>query len=250
MNVVIIEDDLIAKDILVEILSSIKMDLEIDACCSTLRAGKSAIKKYQPTILFLDIELPDGKGIDMLDEIDNRYKFETIFTTSHDSYAIDAFRKNAVDYILKPVTKKLVHKAVLKVANRIAYYKELEEATILKERIKALNEKQETKFLLSTKDGMQIVLAKDIIKVESVTNYSCFYLKNNKKIISSKTLTSFEDKLKNNHFYRIHRSVMINLNHIQNIKHDKQKGYVVVMNDNTEIEIARRKRKEFLQLFS
>ncbi len=76
MNIVIIEDDPIAKDILVDILASIKKELKIDACCSTLRAGKSAIKKYQPTILFLDIELPDGKGIDMLDEIDERYKFE------------------------------------------------------------------------------------------------------------------------------------------------------------------------------
>lgn len=250
MNIVIIEDDPVAKDILVEILTSINLDLRIDNCSSTLREGKKAIKKHQPNILFLDIELPDGKGIDMLDEIDKRYKFETIFTTSHDSYAIEAFRKNAVDYILKPVTKKLVHKAVLKVANRIALYKGLEEAAILKERMKALNEKQETKFLLSTKDGIQIVFASDIIRVESVRNYSCFYLNNNKKIISSKTLTSFEDKLKLNHFYRVHRSVMINLNHIQNIKHDKQKGYVVVMNDNIEIEIARRKRKEFLQLFS
>ena len=250
MNIVIIEDDPIAKDILVEILSSLKLDLKIDACCATLRTGKNAIKKYQPTILFLDIELPDGKGIDMLDEIDNRYKFETIFTTSHDSYAIDAFRKNAVDYILKPVTKKLLHEAILKVAKRIAHYKDLEEAVVLKERMKAMNEKQEAKFLLSTKDGMQIVFAKDIIKVESEKNYSCFYLNNNKKIISSKTLTSFEPKLQENHFCRIHRSVMVNLNHIQNIKHDKQKGYVVVMNDSTEIEIARRKRKEFLKLFS
>ncbi|HUM51101.1 MAG TPA: LytTR family DNA-binding domain-containing protein [Chitinophagales bacterium] len=250
MNIVIIEDDPIAKDILVEILASIKKELKIDACCSTLCAGKSAIRKHQPTILFLDIELPDGKGIDMLDEIDKRYKFETIFTTSHDSYAIEAFRKNAVDYILKPVTKKLVHDAILKVEKRITHYKELEEAAVLKEKMKVLNEKTDAKFLLSTKDGMQIVLAKDIIRVESEKNYSCFHLNNNKKIISSKTLTSFEDKLQENHFYRIHRSVMINLNYIQNIKHDKQKGYVVVMNDNTELEIARRKRKEFLQLFS
>ena len=139
MNIVIIEDDPIAKDILVDILASIKKELKIDACCSTLRAGKSAIKKYQPTILFLDIELPDGKGIDMLDEIDERYKFETIFTTSHDSYAIEAFRKNAVDYILKPVTKKLVHEAILKVAKRIAHYKDLEEAAVLKEKMKTLN---------------------------------------------------------------------------------------------------------------
>ena len=92
----------------------------------------------------------------------------------------------------------------------------------------------------------------DVMTIEEPDpeNYFAIESNNNKKIISSKTLTSFEDKLQENHFCRIHRSVMINLNYIQNIKHDKQKGYVVVMNDNTELEIARRKRKEFLQLFS
>ena len=249
MNIVIIEDDPIAAKVLTEVLASIKMNLQIDACCNTLRAGKLAIKKYQPSILFLDIELPDGKGIDILDKIDAQYHFETIFTTSHDSYAIEAFRKNAVDYILKPVSKKLVQDALLKVEKRLQHYKKLKEASLLKQKLKTLEQHEETKFLLTTKEGMQIVKAKDIVRVESIRNYSCFYLKNAKKIISSKTLSSFEDKLSENQFFRVHRSTMINLNYIQSIKQDKQKGYVVVMNDDTEIEIARRKRKEFMHLF-
>lgn len=251
MIFLVVEDDNIARQLLVEILNKIvNSNIQIFSA-ATLSEAKIAIQNHQPGLVFLDIELPDGLGIELLDDIDGKYSFETVFTTSHDMYAIDALRKNVADYILKPVTKKQIETAINKVKERLLYYKKIKEATDLNKKLEKYKHTQENdaKIMLPTIDGLQIVHAQDIIKVEAEWNYTIFHLVNNKKIISSKTLANFEEKLITKKFFRIHRSFMINLSYLTMIKQDEERGFFAVLSDGSEMEIARRRRKEFMQLF-
>lgn len=252
MNAVIIEDDPYARDLLIEVIKSLEENINVVATALTLKHGIQAIETTQPDIVFLDIELPDGKGIDLLDLMDEKFHFETIFTTSHDNYAIEAIRKNAVDYILKPVTKQQLVFAINKVKSRIHQLKKIQEADILKSKLTSLqqNKDENAKILINTmKDGMQIIYAKEVVGVESVGNYTSFHLLNNQKVLSSKTLANFEDKLLGINFFRIHRSFIINLQYIDRIKQDDERGFFVVMKNGLDYDIARRRRKEFLQFF-
>ncbi len=251
MNAIIIEDDPYARDLLIEVIHSIEDTINVVATAHNIKTGISAIESNLPDIVFLDIELPDGKGIDLLDNIDGKYHFETIFITSHDNYAIEAIRKNAVDYILKPVTKQQLSSAINKVKDRIQRIKTIQEVGILKAKLNSLqqNNNENAKILINTmKDGMQIIPAKEIVIVESTGNYTTFHLTNNKKITSSKTLSNFEDKLITINFFKIHRSFIINLQYIDSIKQEEERGFFVIMKDGSDYDIARRRRKEFLQL--
>jgi two-component system LytT family response regulator len=252
MTFLIVEDDIIALELLIDILKKIVINNFIYFKASTLNEAQHKIKEHKPDIVFLDIELPDGLGIDLLDNIDEKYSFETIFTTSHDMYAIEALRKNAVDYILKPVTRQQIEFAINRVKERLSYYDKIKNAEQLISKVDDIKKKIEldSKIMLPTLDGLQIFYTKDIIKVEAEHNYTIFHLVNNKKIMSSKTLSNFEDKLITQKFFRIHRSFMINLSYLNCVKHDEERGFYVILSDGSELEIARRRRKEFMQLFA
>lgn len=252
MIFLIVEDDTIAQYILIDILKKIIGTDLVYFIASTLKEAKNNIILHQPDIVFLDIELPDGLGIDLLDMLDEKFHFETIFTTSHDTYAIEAIRKNAVDYILKPYSIEHIEFAINKVKNRIQQLKIIQEADTLRSKLNSLqlNEQENAKILINTmKDGMQIIYAKEVVGVESIGNYTSFHLLNNQKILSSKTLSNFEDKLLGINFFRIHRSFIINLQYIDRIKQDDERGFFVVMKNGLDYDIARRRRKEFLQFF-
>lgn len=248
ISTVIVEDDPIFRDMLLDMLPKAIIKTNLLATCATIRQAKEAIKQYNPQLLLLDVELPDGKGMDLLEHDDEFGTFETIFITSYDKYAIDAIKKNAADYIVKPAKLDDLNDALQKVKKRLEVYEKLLKAEELTTYVDKLNKQnlQENKIMINTNDGAIFIQVKDIIKLESESNYTVLYLENNKKIIASKTLSVFEDMLEPLNFLRVHRSFVINLTKIKNIENDAN-NYFAKMSDNSRVEISRRKKKEFFE---
>ncbi len=248
ISVIIVEDDPIFRDMLLDMLPKAAIKTKLLESCSTIRQAKEAIEKHSPQLVLLDVELPDGKGMDLLNHYDEFGTFETIFITSHDKYAIDAIKKNAADYIVKPVKPDELNEALQKVKKRLEIYSVLlkvEELTSYVDKLKQQN-LQENKIMINTNEGAIFVKVGDIIKLESESNYTILYLENNKKIVASKTLSIFEEMLQDLNFMRIHRSFVINLTKIKNIENDGG-NYLAKMIDNSKVEISRRKKKEFFE---
>ncbi|MEN9446860.1 MAG: Transcriptional regulatory protein BtsR [Bacteroidota bacterium] len=248
ISTIVIEDDPIFRDMLVDMLPKTDVKTNLLATCATLRQAKEAIEAHNPQLIFLDVELPDGKGTELLLDYEEHGGFETIFVTSHDKYAIEAIKKNAADYILKPVKINELNNALQKVLKRLEVYTtllKLEELTTYVDKLKQQN-LQENKIMINTNEGAIFLKVGDILKLESESNYTIIYLESNKKIIASKTLSVFEEMLESLNFMRIHRSFMINLTKIKTIENENG-SYSAKMLDNSLVEISRRKKKDFFE---
>ncbi|HRB68640.1 MAG TPA: LytTR family DNA-binding domain-containing protein [Chitinophagales bacterium] len=246
IRAVIIEDEPIFQEILKNAIQHSGFEIKIDAICNSKREAKKILPDIQPHVVFLDVELADGKGVDLLKEL-KEINFEIIFTTSHDKYAINAIKNNAVDYLLKPIKEKELKQALSKVLKRLEEKETLQRAEQLQaylDKIKS-EQQQDAKLMVPSKDGMIFLKINEIIYLQSESNYTQFYLINHKKILISKTLKYFEEKLLSYNFMRVHQSNLINLSHMKEIDHGDN---IVLMKDDLKVEISKRKKKEFLDL--
>lgn len=247
---IIVEDELVFRDMLLEMLPKVSLPIRVVATCATLRQAREAILTYNPQILFLDVELPDGKSIELLENLDesNQGIFEAIFVTSFDKYAIEAIKKNAVDYIMKPVELTGLEIALKKVVRRMQIYDQLEKTEELEKQIKRLesSSQQDKKIMIGTTEGTSFIRIGDIVKLESDSNYTTIFLENNKKFLASKTLSIFEELLEPYNFFRIHRQWIINLTKISSVENNNG-AYTALLTDGSKIEISRRKKKDFFE---
>ncbi len=244
ISAVIIEDEPIFQEILKKAIIQTGLSIRIDGVCNSKREAKKVLPTVMPQLIFLDVELADGKGVDLLNELEST-DFEIIFTTSHDKYAISAIKNNAADYLLKPIKEKELKKAIEKVVKRLEEKETLKQAAQLQgylDKIKS-DQQQDSKLMVPTKEGMTFLKVNDIIRLQSESNYTLFYLTDNKKILVSKTLKNYEEKLLPYNFLRIHQSHLINLAHMKEIDHGDN---FVLMTDGSKVEISKRKKKEFL----
>ncbi|MBK9791544.1 MAG: response regulator transcription factor [Sphingobacteriales bacterium] len=244
ISAVIIEDEPIFQEILKKAIVQTGLSIRIDGVCNSKREAKKVLPTVKPQLIFLDVELADGKGIDLLNELDCT-DIEIIFTTSHDKYAISAIKNNAADYLLKPIKEKELKKAIEKVAKRLEEKETLKQASQLQgylDKIKT-DQQQDSKLMVPTKEGMIFLKVIDIVRLQSESNYTLFFLTGNKKVLVAKTLKNFEEKLLAYNFLRIHQSHLINLAHMKEIDHGDN---FVLMADGSKVEISKRKKKEFM----
>lgn len=206
--------------------------------------GLTAIETSPPDLLFLDVEMPGLSGIQLLEKL-TMIRFEVIFTTAYDSYAIKAIKLNALDYLLKPIDKDELMEAVNRVKNKKAAMIEAQGST----EEKFQKDRGVNKIALSTLAGLQFIQPDDVVRIEGESNYCNFFLKDNKKILLSKKLGDAEALLKNNQsFFRAHKSHIINLKYVD--KYIRGEGGEIIMQDGTSITLSRSKKEEFLQFFS
>lgn len=220
--------------------------IEILAQCNS---GKEAIKlihAHTPDVLFLDIDMPHINGFDLLEMVPN-VDFEVIFTTAFDKYAIQAFKISAVDYLLKPIDVEALKDAVEKV--RIVREKgnTSKQITFLIQQIKDLENNTVRKIALPTFDGLEFIHMDDILYCQSDGAYSHVYFTNGTKMYISKTLRYLEDALCNYHFFRVHNSYIVNLNHVK--QYSKTDGGLIIMSDGKKVRVSRSRKDELLSLF-
>lgn len=242
LTAIIIEDLLDAMQLLKSDLEARHPEIKIiDTAQSVVEAAKS-LRKQQPDILFLDIMLGDGTGFDVL-EIFPDLKSKVIFVTASDEFAIKAFKFAAIDYVLKPYAHEELDQAITRAKEQIQPTKE--RLNILKDALSA-PEKKPDKISLHTLDKIIIVNLNDIVRCESDSNNTIFYLENNKKVFVTKTLKYFSDMLKPYEFLRVHQSHLVNLQCISAfIKTDG--GYLMLKNGKN-VPVSVRKKAEVIEI--
>lgn len=244
MKTIIIDDEPKARENIKNILNYLGDEIEIIAEAENVKHGFDVIQKYNPDLVLLDINMPDGSGFDLLKKLPS-IKFKLIFITAFEEFAIKAFDFSAIDYILKPIDP-------MKLINSIKRTIEMVEKENLSLKLNALfsnlslQNKKTQKLVLSTDKNIHIIETKDIIRCESDSGYSKFYLINKKPITVSKNLKLYEDLLDECDFFRSHQSHLINLNYIDHYK--KHDGGYIVMKDNSVIPISQRKKEQFLSI--
>jgi two-component system LytT family response regulator len=242
IKAIIIDDEPYCCEILAAMLEECSLDVKVIAICNNGVDGLSSIRQLSPDLVFLDVEMPKMNGFAMLEQLPS-INFHLIFTTSYDQYALKAFRFSAIDYLLKPIDREELQKAVQKVIHR--------SQAPLPQQLEILMQKihQPTssinKIALPTMEGLQMIPIDSIISCESDDNYTIFLLKDKKKIVVSSTLKEIEEMLEDHSFVRVHRSYLVNLNEIE--KYLKGEGGYLVMSDGSTIDVSRSKKEALLK---
>jgi len=242
IRAIIIDDEPYCCDILVAMLASDCPDIKLVGICTNASDGLTAIRQNFPELVFLDVEMPKMNGFEMLEQLSS-INFHLIFTTSYDQYALKAIRFSAIDYLLKPIDREELKRAVEKVKERYqpTIPQQLEILMEkLKQPLKAVN-----KIALPSMEGLQMIPVDSIISCESDDNYTELKLKNGKKLLVTKSLKDLEESLEAYSFIRVHRSYVVNLNEIE--KYIKGEGGYLIMSDGTTIDVARTKKEGLLK---
>lgn len=245
IRVFLVDDEDPSRNALKVLISQLSLGTNLDIVgeARTPEEAIERIKAADPDILFLDIQLHDQTSFSILDQL-NHNNYEIIFVTAYSEYAIKAFQFSAADYLLKPVNPIRLKEAIQKVADRLSAEKKSSMLDVLMDNL-SLGSRPK-KIVLSTADMVHVVELDAIIKCQSSVNYTIFYLTNGKELIISRTLKEFDDQLSGNGFFRVHRSWLINEEHI--IGYDKREGGYVVMSDQTKLPVSSMKRDELMKL--
>lgn len=246
IQAIIVDDELGARESLSKMVEKNCKNIQVVAKADCMLAAYEAITKHQPDLVFLDIEMPNGNAFDLLEKFD-KIDFDIIFTTAYDHYAIKGIKYSAIDYILKPIDPEELVLAVQRFEAKSG------QKNLLDKQFKALlsNIKPENKLKkvgLPDGDGLIFINLSEIIRCDSDGNYTFFILTSGKKIIASRTLGEYEQMFSEDNFFRVHRSHLINLQHVK--KYIKGEGGYVIMSDNSQVEVSRRNKVDFLERLS
>jgi len=243
MKYAIVEDDENLRLMFIDLLSILDKSFELIGQADSVSSGIQLLNSIKPDIVFLDVEIKEGKTFDILSELKN-IPFEIVFVTAYEKYAIEAIQWNAFDYIVKPIVSSKVTEVLNKVKSR-----KIKGTPV--DRIQMLNQKitgnKPDKILLRTQEEIQAVKLDDIIYCASDLNYTTFYTINS-KILVSKPLSEFEEMLSEYDFFRIHKQYLLNLNHFK--KYVRADGGTIIVTNDIELPLASRKKEIFLDLLS
>ncbi len=237
---IIIEDEMDAKQLLSRILSDYCPTVKLIGTASNLNKGEQLINELEPDLVFMDIQLGDQTGFQLMDRLEKK-SFKLIITTAYEEFALKAFKYEAIDYILKPYSPKSIIAAIGRVTK--AYH----DSAVYRRLDSLLNNKKTSKKIsLPTSEGILLININDILHIEADRSYSNVYLENNTKQVISKSLKDLQELLPKSDFFRIHTSYLINLNKIE--RYSNEDGGAVIMSDKKRVPIARRRKNEFMEL--
>jgi two-component system, LytTR family, response regulator len=240
IRAIIIDDEHDSRTTVANILMNYCNNISVVGQAANVNDGLSLIARKKPDVIFLDIQMPDGTGFDLLERI-KKVDFQIIFVTAFDKYALRAIKFSALDYILKPVDPHQLIEAVEKIRKKPLGFDEISQ----KLKILLRNKDGFERMSLPTLEGFKFVNIKDIVRCESESNYTWFYLNSGEKTLVTRTLKEYEEILSHLNFFRIHQSHLVNLKYID--RYVKGDGGTVVMVDGAEVEVSRRRKEGFLK---
>lgn len=239
MKVVLIDDQSHIRENLKMLLGEFAPEVAVIAEADGVKSGLECLRKYKPDLVFLDIEMADGTGFDLLNLVKER-TFRVIFVTGHDGYAIRAFRVAAIDYLLKPVDPDDLIEAVEK-AKRQGPLQQVQ----LNEAVSSRSAGKLKQLVLSDADNVYLVQLSEIIRCQSEDNYTRFFLLDGRKLLISRTMKEFAELLEKAGFFRSHQSHLINLVFFDHL--DKRDGGTIFLKDGSSVPLATRKKDNLLQ---
>ena len=240
----IIDDETHVRETLTSLLQDYCPQVKIVGEANSVASGIKAIREKSPELVLLDIKMDDGTGFDLLEHFDN-ITFKIIFITAYEQHALEAFKFSAVDYILKPVNPDKLADAV-KRAEKLVQQTFNTQLGALRENL-APESKKSKKIVLKTLDNIYLLNTNDIIQCEADSSYTVVETIEDEKIVVSKVLKEYDELLSGYGFFRVHRSHLVNLQHIK--RFEKQEGGYVVMTNNNKIPVSSRSRERLLDLF-
>lgn len=247
IRAIIIDDEKRARHLLRGLLEQHFGDsIEIVGEGDDVDTGMKAIKKHKPDLVFLDIQMHQGSGFDLLQQL-KKVDFEVVFITAYDQYAVKAFQFSAFGYLLKPIKTRELRIVVSKLENHLQRLKEGAD-----KRLKVLvenygDDRKIKKLVIANIDGFKVSNVDDIIRLEGDGNYTHFIITGGRKVTTSKTLGEYEELLNDHGFYRIHQSTIVNLRHIKG--YIKGVGGKVEMSDGKNFSVSRHRKPGFLRRF-
>ncbi len=246
LRTVIIDDESDAVDFISSIVSEYCQDLEVIGKAGNVIQGINVIEENKPDLVFLDVEMPNGSGFDLLEHFPDK-EFDVIFITAFNHYAIKAIKFSAVDYILKPININEFVEAVSRVIKKRALKQNHgnENFRILMENLRTASP---SRLAIPTSDGMEYLNPKDIIRIEADRSYSWFYLTGDRKILVSKHLKEFQELLSDRYFFRSHNSHLINMKFVR--KFIRREGGYIEMTDGSLVPVSRNKKDIFIEHMS
>jgi len=245
IRAIAIDDEKDALEILEHIIKRNCPEVELVALCNSPIEGLEKIKELKPDLLFLDIEMPQLNGFDLLDRL-GKYDFDVVFTTAYNQFAMRALKVCAIDYLLKPIDIDELKIAVQKSDGKKSRVSN-QQLEMLMSYFKPERPKNR-RIALTVSDHLIFVETTDIIYCESDSNYTIFFLTNGEKVMISKTLKDVEEILEGSDFFRVHASYLINMKHVN--KFTRGDGGYIVMSNNQHITVSRKKKDVFFEMFS
>jgi two-component system LytT family response regulator len=243
IRTILVDDEIDSVRILQRLLEAYSPNVSIVGTADGVESALELIRDTRPDLVLLDIEMSQGNAFDLLNQL-LPLTFQVIFVTAFDNYAIRAFKYSAVDYLLKPVDIDDLRDAISRVREKPQEKDLAEQMRILLNNVGMLQLSQQ-KMAIPTITGLNFVPVQDIVRFEAKGNYTIIYLGNGETVMASRTIRDYEEILPENIFCRIHSGHIINLTRIE--KYQKGRGGSVLMEDGTVIEVAARRREEFLR---
>jgi two-component system LytT family response regulator len=241
LRAVIIDDEPKGRSILQQLLTLHAPQLSIVGITANADEGLKIIDTHNPDVVFLDVEMPGKSGFELLREL-NVINFKVVFVSAHNHYSLKAIKFHAFDYLLKPIDLDELKQTITKLlkstpTNTTEQLNEL--LTASKNGNTELG-----KIAIPSLTSIDLINVDDILYCEACSNNTLVYLTNNKKIVATKNLKEYEDLLQQHRFFRIHHTYLVNLKHVA--KYIKGEGGSVILSNQKELEVSRRKKQEFL----
>lgn len=246
IKAIIVDDEQRSREALNGLIERYCPEVFIISEATGCNDGIDKARKFEPDLVFLDIQMPDGSGFNFLEAFD-KINFEVIFTTAHDQFAIKAIKYSALDYLLKPVDPDELKIAIHKYLQKNDKGKINDNIKVLLDNIKS-PQNDAKKIILSTSEGMHIVSTDDIVRCESDDYYTNFFFVNGTSLLISKTLKQNEAMLSDFDFIRPHKSHLVNIKYIKSFL--KVDGGYILMTDGSKIPVSRRKRESIVEILS
>ena len=241
ITAILIDDEKSGRENLSGLLREHCPQVQLTGEAISVESAIPLIEKLQPQLVFLDIEMPGANGFKLLEHFRD-FSFEVIFVTAYDNYAIKAIRFSAADYILKPINLNELKSAVEKVTGRLRKKTENEQ---LKQLFYNVQHPQNPRIGLPTNDRIEFVEVRNIIRCQGESNYTHLFFDNRKPLLVAKTLVEFEELLQEHGFLRVHKTHMVNLNHVT--AYIRNDGGRIVLSNGDEVAISRRRKELVLE---
>ncbi len=238
LSAILIDDERSACNSLRILIEKTCPEIHIIGSAHSVNEAYSLIKKLEPSVIFLDIEMSDGSGFDLLEKIGD-FNFKVIFTTAYEHYALKALKKSALDYLLKPIDDLDLRTAVGKLYDENQKNIDIPVQTII-----STESGRRKRILLPNKDCYRVIKLEDLIRCESENNYTHFFLKDGEKIMIPKTLKEFEMVLLQHEFLRVHQSHLVNIDFIA--YYYSGRGGNISLLDGTLLPVSRNRKSELL----